>query len=60
MIIQTLAIVIFNLVLINFFQKIANFINVFDNPDSKRKIHNKKVASIGGLIIFSNISLFFF
>ena len=60
MIIQTLAIVIFNIVLINFFQKIANFINVFDNPDSKRKIHNKKVASIGGLIIFSNISLFFF
>ena len=60
MIIQTLVIVIFNIIIINFFHKITNFLNVFDNPDSKRKIHNKKVASVGGFIIFFNLSLFFF
>lgn len=49
-------IVLINLLIIFFFNKISNVINVFDLPDKIRKNHKKKIASIGGFIFFLNIS----
>lgn len=51
--------VIFNLLFLFFFKKIAKIINIFDYPDKKRKIHLKKTASIGGVLIFFNLLIFF-
>jgi len=44
-----------NIFLIFFFKRFSNFINLFDHPDEKRKIHKKPVAAIGGLFIFINL-----
>jgi UDP-GlcNAc:undecaprenyl-phosphate GlcNAc-1-phosphate transferase len=44
-----------NLVFLFFFQKIAKFINIFDLPDDKRKIHTSKTSLLGGLIFLINI-----
>ena len=39
------------------FNKISSKINIFDNPDKKRKIHKKPIPAIGGCLIFFNLSL---
>ena len=44
-----------NLIFLFFFQKIAKYINIFDLPDDKRKIHNNKTSLLGGLIFLTNI-----
>jgi UDP-N-acetylmuramyl pentapeptide phosphotransferase/UDP-N-acetylglucosamine-1-phosphate transferase len=47
--------------LINFyFISIKNFLNIYDIPDYKRKIHHKKIPLIGGLIIFFFFYYFIF
>jgi len=49
---------LFNLIFIFFFKNISNCVKLFDKPDKLRKFHKKKIANIGGLLIFLN--LFFF
>ncbi len=49
---------LFNLIFIFYFKNISQYINLFDKPDQLRKFHKKKIANIGGLLIFLN--LFFF
>ena len=46
--------------LIIYFQldKISKFINIYDEPDTKRKFHSKKTPIIGGLIFFFNFVIF--
>lgn len=44
-----------NLVFLFFFQKISDYINIFDLPDDKRKIHTNKTSLLGGLIFLINI-----
>jgi UDP-GlcNAc:undecaprenyl-phosphate GlcNAc-1-phosphate transferase len=44
-----------NLVFLFFFQKISSYINIFDLPDDKRKIHTNKTSLLGGLIFLTNI-----
>ena len=44
-----------NILILFFFKKIVNIINIFDEPDQIRKIHSKKVPIIGGIVIFINI-----
>lgn len=39
--------------------KIAKYINLYDYPDNKRKIHSKPILILGG-IFFQNIILFYF
>ena len=47
--------------LINFyFISIKKFLNIYDIPDHKRKIHHKKIPLIGGLIIFFFFIYFLF
>ena len=43
---------IFYTTIINYKQKICNFLNLIDHPDNKRKIHSKPTPLLGGLIIF--------
>jgi len=50
---------IFNFLFIKYFKNISTIIDLFDLPNKKRKIHKKKVACIGGVLIFSNITIFF-
>ena len=49
----------FNFLFIFYFKKISLFLNIFDIPDYKRKIHSKKIACIGGLLIFFNLFFYF-
>ena len=44
-----------NLVFLFFFEKISVYINIFDLPDDKRKIHTNKTSLLGGLIFLINI-----
>jgi UDP-GlcNAc:undecaprenyl-phosphate GlcNAc-1-phosphate transferase len=49
------------LLMINFnYNKIVKFLNIYDIPDHKRKIHNKKIPLIGGLIIYFFILFYLF
>ncbi len=48
-----------NLLLILNLNKISQFINIFDLPDGKLKIHKKKVPIIGGLFLTINFSIIF-
>ena len=48
-------IIIYNISFLIFFKKISKFINVFDLPDNKRKIHKEKIPLLGGLIFLTNI-----
>ncbi len=50
---------LFNLVLISFFDKIKLFHIILDRPDGKRKLHKKPVPLAGGIIIFLNLAIYF-
>lgn len=49
--------IFFNLLIILFFNKICDFLNVFDLPDNVRKFHKKKIPLVGGFIFFLNFTL---
>lgn len=51
--------IILNFFLVLFFKNLSNALGIFDAPDNKRKLHKTSVASIGGVIFFLNIVLFF-
>jgi UDP-GlcNAc:undecaprenyl-phosphate GlcNAc-1-phosphate transferase len=48
-----------NLLFIYYFENVSKYINLYDKPDKKRKFHKKKIANIGGCIIFFNLFIFF-
>ena len=55
----------FGLIILNFFifinlKKIANFVNIFDNPDGKLKLHKIKTPILGGFILAFNFLIIFF
>jgi UDP-GlcNAc:undecaprenyl-phosphate GlcNAc-1-phosphate transferase len=50
---------ILNIFVLIFFNKFSVFINLFDNPDSTRKLHKKPIAAIGGFLIFLNLFIYF-
>ena len=45
----------YNLVFLFFFREISKYINIYDLPDDKRKIHTNKTPLLGGLIFLINI-----
>ena len=50
-----------NLLIFFRFEKISEIFNLYDLPNSSRKIHKKKVPILGGIILFSTlISLLFY
>ena len=48
-----------NFILIFYFKKLSQIINLFDVPDNKRKFHKKPTAAIGGFVILLNVFAFF-
>ena len=55
----------FGLIILNFLlfinlKKIANFVNIFDNPDGKLKLHKIKTPVIGGFVLALNFIIIFF
>ena len=53
-------ILILNLVIYLFNEKLIKILNVYDLPNIKRKKHNKKTSLLGGLIILINCYFIFF
>lgn len=51
-------IILLNLFLIIFFDKIKLFHINLDNPDGKRKLHKKPIPLAGGTIIFLNLTIY--
>ena len=56
--ITILVCLIVNFFLIINFDKIAHIINLFDEPDNKRKLHKNKVALLGGSILSFSLLIF--
>ena len=46
--------VVLNLLLLFFFDTFSKIISLYDIPDGIRKLHKKKIPSIGGFIFFIN------
>ena len=40
-------------------EKIERFVNIYDIPDKKLKLHKKKTPVLGGLILLINFSIYF-
>jgi UDP-GlcNAc:undecaprenyl-phosphate GlcNAc-1-phosphate transferase len=59
MIYYYLGFIILNLLSIKYFSVLSKFYNVFDLPDSERKIHKKPVSLFGGFLIYLNLFLIF-
>ena len=51
---------IVNILLITFYKRITQFINIYDIPDKKRKIHSTKTPLYGGVIIIVNLLIFLY
>lgn len=54
---KLLSIIILNISIYYFNQNIAQFFDLFDEPDNLRKLHKTKVPLTGGLIILLNASI---
>ena len=57
--------ILIGLIFLNFLlfinlKKIANFVNIFDKPDGKLKLHKMKTPIIGGIILAFNFLIIFF
>ena len=52
-----LSIVFINLIIFKNLKKISKFINLYDKPNKKRKIHSVPTPPIGGIILVINLSL---
>lgn len=48
--------IVLNLFILYFFEIFSKIIGLYDKPDGIRKLHKKKVPSIGGFIFFINLS----
>ncbi len=55
-----LIIILINILIFNYFNKISEIINLYDFPNKKLKIHKTKISLIGGSIIMLNIFVIFF
>jgi UDP-GlcNAc:undecaprenyl-phosphate/decaprenyl-phosphate GlcNAc-1-phosphate transferase len=52
--------IIINILLITFYKRITQLINIYDIPDKKRKIHNTITPIYGGVIIIVNLLIFLY
>lgn len=53
-------IIFINIIIYFYFDKISNFLNIYDNPDNNIKIHRKKTFIGGGIILYLNFLMMFF
>ena len=59
-VIMIILIIILNIFIYLFHEKLIKILNVYDLPNIKRKKHNKKTSLLGGLIILINCYFIFF
>lgn len=59
MIFITISSLLLNLLIFFNYRKISRIINIYDLPDNKLKLHKKKTAIIGGIILLINFSFIF-
>ncbi len=57
---EIIIISIINLIIFYKIEDLAKLINIYDVPNQKRKIHQKKISKIGGIIILLNILIIYF
>jgi UDP-GlcNAc:undecaprenyl-phosphate GlcNAc-1-phosphate transferase len=50
--------VLFNFIILFFFNYIKNKINIYDYPDNKKKLHNKPIPLLGGWFFLFNLIFF--
>lgn len=55
-----IALVILNILIILFNQRLISFFNIYDTPDRQRKFHKNRTSLFGGSIIFINLIIFIF
>ena len=60
MIILCFGLIIFNFLLFINLKKLAKFVNIFDKPDRKLKLHKVKTPIVGGFIFALNFFIIFF
>tara|TARA_A100001015_G_scaffold134225_1_gene148928 strand:+ start:123 stop:1094 length:972 start_codon:yes stop_codon:yes gene_type:complete len=53
------SIIFINLIFYFYLDKISNFLNIYDNPDSVIKIHKNRTFIGGGIILYSNFIMMF-
>ena len=53
-----LGLIFLNFLFLFFFNFFEKKINIYDFPDGIKKIHNKKIPLLGGVIFFSNLLIF--
>jgi len=51
--------ILLNLFFLKYYKKVSKLINIYDNPDFKRKIHKIKTPILGGFVFFINILFIF-
>ena len=54
-----LTLIIFNIIIFFYFNKIEKKIKIYDHPDKIRKFHKKSTSILGGAIIFSSLTIIF-
>jgi UDP-N-acetylmuramyl pentapeptide phosphotransferase/UDP-N-acetylglucosamine-1-phosphate transferase len=54
-----LTLIIFNILIFYYFNKIEKKIKIYDHPDKIRKFHKKTTSMLGGAIIFSSLTVIF-
>jgi UDP-N-acetylmuramyl pentapeptide phosphotransferase/UDP-N-acetylglucosamine-1-phosphate transferase len=55
-----LLILFLNLCIFLNYERLSTFINLYDIPDNKRKLHKKKIPNIGGFFIIIKDTGFYF
>jgi UDP-GlcNAc:undecaprenyl-phosphate GlcNAc-1-phosphate transferase len=54
-----LTLIIFNIIIFFYFNKIEKKIKIYDHPDKIRKFHKKSTPMLGGAIILSSLTIIF-
>jgi UDP-N-acetylmuramyl pentapeptide phosphotransferase/UDP-N-acetylglucosamine-1-phosphate transferase len=54
-----LTLIIFNIIIFFYFNKIEKKIKIYDHPDKIRKFHKKSTSMLGGAIIFFSLTIIF-
>jgi hypothetical protein len=51
--------IVLNFLIVKYYKFLSKIFNIFDIPNEKRKIHKRPTPILGGILIYSNILIFF-
>lgn len=49
-----------SLIIFLYYEKISSLINIYDHPDTERKLHKRPISLSGSIFLISNISIYLF